>query len=78
MTDLGESYVNRKLKTGRNITRGSFFEKLNTVAMVMKKPPNSRDVGPTVLIFATNSWLINTNFLAKNQKIPLRDFEIGP
>ncbi len=36
-TDLGESYINGKLKTGRNITRWSFFKKLRTVAMVMEQ-----------------------------------------
>ena len=65
-TDMGESYIDGKLKTGRNISRWLFFEKVTTVAMVMKKPSKSTDIGQTVMIFGLSTWLIHTNLLAKN------------
>ena len=37
-TDLGESYISGKLKTGKNIPQWSCFEKLRTIAMVMENP----------------------------------------
>ncbi len=40
-TDLGESYINEKGMSRRNIWWGSFFEKLKTVAMGMKEPSKS-------------------------------------
>ena len=67
-TDLGESYINGKLKTGRNITRWSFFEKLRMVAMVTGKPSKSTGIGPIVIIFAISTGLIHTNLHAKNHE----------
>ncbi len=55
-----QAYINGKLETGRNISRGSFFEKFKTVAMVMKKPSKSKDIGPIIMIFAVSSQLIHT------------------
>ena len=77
-TDMGESYIYGKLKTGRYISRWSFFEKVTTVAMVMKKPSISTDIGPTAMIVGLSTWLIRTNVLAKNQENPPRGFRDRP
>ncbi len=67
-TNLGESYINGKLKTRRNIMRWSFFEKLRTVAMVMEKPSKPKGIGPIVMIFARSSRFIHPKGLAKNEQ----------
>ncbi len=68
-TDLGESYINRKLEPGRN-------QKVKTVAVVMKKPSKSTDSGPIVMIYAGSIQLIHTNLHAKNQENPPRGLPI--
>ena len=77
-TDLGESYINGKLKTGRNITRWSFFEKLKIVAMVIEKPSKSTGIGPIVIIYARSTWLIHTNLHVKNHGNPPCGFQDRP